>query len=156
MRSFQKMVYFASGILLILLVILVVLSLISRKAPERGVDRARLSPCPDAPNCVCSEYPGNAFVEPLHFKGPPQAAWQRAKEVIRNMGGRTEREEEGYLRAVFFSRIFRFQDDVELRMDRAEARIHIRSASRVGYSDLGQNRKRVERIRARFDQVQTE
>jgi len=154
MRSLKKMVYVGSGILLALLLILVVLSLISRKAPEREMDRARLRPCPEAPNCVCSEYPGTSFVEPLHFIGPPQGAWKRAKEVIREMGGRIEIEREGYLWAVFFTRIFRFRDDVELRMDYDEARIHIRSASRVGYSDLGQNRKRVERLRARFNQEQ--
>jgi uncharacterized protein (DUF1499 family) len=41
---------------------------------------------------------------------------------------------------------------VELRMETEKSRIHIRSSSRVGYSDFGQNRKRAEKIRARFDQ----
>ena len=149
------MISFVSGILLVFLVILVVLSLMSRKMPERGMDQAWLRPCPEAPNCVCSEYPGNAFVEPIYFSGPPQEAWQRAGKVIREMGGRMEIDQEGYLWAVFSSKIFRFRDDVELRMDHDKACIHVRSASRIGYFDFGQNRKRVEKIRARFNQEQS-
>jgi len=42
-------------------------------------------------------------------------------------------------------------DDVEFLLDDGTKTIHIRSASRVGYSDLGVNRKRVEAIRARFE-----
>ena len=56
-----------------------------------------------------------------------------------------------YLRAEFRSRLFRFVDDVELLVDPEAARIEIRSASRVGHSDLGVNRKRVEVIRAAFE-----
>jgi len=45
------------------------------------------------------------------------------------------------------SKVFKFVDDVELR-DAGKGVVHIRSASRVGYSDRGENKKRVERIRA--------
>ena len=38
-------------------------------------------------------------------------------------------------------------DDVELRLDAGGKAIYVRSASRVGKSDLGVNRKRVERLR---------
>ena len=48
--------------------------------------------------------------------------------------------------------MFRFVDDLECRLDAENRVIHVRSASRVGYSDLGVNRKRVERLRARFGQ----
>lgn len=62
--------------------------------------------------------------------------------------------DDGYLHAVFTSRIFRFKDDFEARLeagsDPAEAKIHVRSASRVGYSDLGANRRRVDAVRAAF------
>ena len=37
--------------------------------------------------------------------------------------------------------------DVDVRFDEDEGVAHIRSASRVGYGDLGVNRRRVERIR---------
>ncbi|MEN6507422.1 MAG: DUF1499 domain-containing protein, partial [Smithella sp.] len=59
-------------------------------------------------------------------------------------------EKEDYLHAEAKSLIFRFVDDVEFYFPANEKIIHVRSASRVGYSDMGVNRKRVEEIRKRF------
>jgi len=114
--------------------------------------KGRLIPCPERPHCVCSEYQGPNFVEPLHFTEPPQKVWERAKDVLLELGSRIEVEERGYLRAVFTTKIFRFKDDVELRMETEKSLIHIRSSSRVGYFDFGQNRKRAVKIRALFHQ----
>ena len=151
----KKMVYLIPAIFLFLLVIFAILSGISRKTPETALVKGRLRPCPGAPNCVCSETPESPFfVEPLEFTEPPGEAWARAKGLMQSLGGRIEIEEEGYLRAVFTTKVFRFRDDVELRMETERRRIHIRSASRVGYSDFGQNRKRAEKIRAGFKQKQ--
>ncbi|CAB1059228.1 hypothetical protein D1BOALGB6SA_3986 [Olavius sp. associated proteobacterium Delta 1] len=50
-----------------------------------------------------------------------------------------------------FSLIFQFVDDVELLFSDEKNLIHVKSASRIGYSDLGANRKRVERIRLAFE-----
>jgi len=52
-----------------------------------------------------------------------------------------------YLSATYMSKIFKYVDDVEIRKE-SDILWHIRSASRVGYSDMGVNRKRVEAIRA--------
>jgi len=60
------------------------------------------------------------------------------------------REETDYLKAECRSALFRFVDDVEILFDDAEKRIHFRSASRVGRSDFGVNRNRMEEIRAAF------
>jgi uncharacterized protein (DUF1499 family) len=68
------------------------------------------------------------------------------------MGGKIQEERDGYLWAMFTSRVFRFVDDVEFRMVPTDGLIHVRSGSRVGYSDLGVNRRRVEKLRARFNQ----
>ena len=54
------------------------------------------------------------------------------------------------MRAEFRTRLFRFVDDVLFEIDEAKKTIEFRSASRVGRSDLGVNRKRMEAIRARF------
>jgi uncharacterized protein (DUF1499 family) len=90
-------------------------------------------------------------VEPLVFEGPPETAWKKLSRTVRDAGG-TIREDTGtYLWATFQTRLFRFVDDTEFRMVAAEGVIHVRSASRVGYWDLGVNRKRVERLRARFE-----
>ena len=58
------------------------------------------------------------------------------------------------LTAEYRSLIFRFIDDVDFLLDEKEGVIHFRSASRVGYSDLGANRKRMERIRKAFQAEQ--
>ena len=60
--------------------------------------------------------------------------------------------DERYIHAEFSSGLFRFVDDVEFLIDPDTKTIHFRSASRVGRSDLGVNRKRMEEIRQRFDQ----
>jgi uncharacterized protein (DUF1499 family) len=90
--------------------------------------------------------------EPLTFKGPPEKAWSDIKETIREMGGKIQEEHNGYLRTTFTSRVFRFVDDMEFRMVSTDGMIHVRSGSRVGYSDLGVNRRRVEKLRAIFNQ----
>lgn len=139
------------GIFLGLCFIFIILSFISRRPPERGLVNGRLRPCPGTPNCVCSETPESPlFVEPLQVRGSPREEWERAKGLVQSLGGRIEFEEEEYLQAVFVTKLFRFRDDIELRMDTDEGLIHIRSSSRVGYSDFGQNRKRVRIIQAAF------
>jgi uncharacterized protein (DUF1499 family) len=66
------------------------------------------------------------------------------------MGGKIITDDGGYLHATFTSRIFRFVDDLELRLDGENGIIHLRSASRTGYSDFGVNRKRAEQFQALF------
>jgi uncharacterized protein (DUF1499 family) len=59
--------------------------------------------------------------------------------------------EDRYIHAEFTSALFRFVDDVEFQIDAESGLIHFRSASRVGRSDLGVNRKRMESIRMAFE-----
>jgi uncharacterized protein (DUF1499 family) len=63
-------------------------------------------------------------------------------------------EHPGYLRAEFTTFIFRFVDDVEFLWDENEKVLHIRSASRCGYFDLGVNRRRMEKLRREFQRRQ--
>ena len=119
-----------------------------------GLVNGRLQPCPASPNCVCSqgkEDPKHA-IEPLTFVGELAAAKQRLRAVINGMP-RTKMAEErdDYWRVEFTSFFLRFVDDVEFLFDPQAKVIQVRSASRVGYSDLGVNRKRVEEIRKRFN-----
>ena len=122
------------------------------KPPDTQLVDGRLRPCPDRPNCVSSEEAkASAQINPLTYQGSPDAAWQRLKEAIREAGGEIRQEQDQYLWVTFTSRVFRFVDDVEFRMVAADNLIHVRSASRIGYSDLGANRKRVEKLRAVFN-----
>jgi len=56
---------------------------------------------------------------------------------------------ENFLHVEFTSKIFRFVDDVEFYFN-APGIIHFRSASRIGHSDMGVNRHRMEEIRHLF------
>ncbi|MDQ6956078.1 MAG: DUF1499 domain-containing protein, partial [Mariprofundaceae bacterium] len=72
--------------------------------------------------------------------------WARFKRVITEQGGHVEIAKDDYMHITFSTPIFHYVDDVEARFDRGEGLIHIRSASRIGRSDFGVNRKRVEAI----------
>jgi len=119
--------------------------------PQAAPVDGHLRPCPDTPNCLNSEAEsGRATIEPLAYKSSSDRAWQNLKRVIGETGGKIVAEESGYLRAVYTSQLLRFKDDVEFRLEPAVSVIQLRSASRIGYWDLGANRRRVERIRKLF------
>jgi len=133
-------------------VLLAVLSCASSPSKVQLVD-GKLRACPNSPNCVSSESDSaSSRVEPLTFQGLPEKAWGDLKETIREWRGKIQEEHNGYLWATFTSRLSRFVDDVEFRMVSTDGMIHVRSGSRVGYSDLGANRRRVEKLRAIFNQ----
>lgn len=126
------------------------LALPSWKRPQLGRVEGRLRQCPDSPNCVCSEgETGEHAIEPLRFTGPPEAGWSRLIAVIEAISNaRIMTRENDYLRVEFVTPLMRYVDDVEFRLTPTE--IHVRSASRVGRSDLGANRQRVEALRIAF------
>ena len=135
------------------LLAMVGVSCASRIPPDLGIVNGKLQPPPSTPNCVCSEYPDNqAYVEPLAYQGNDEQAWQRLKDVVADQGGELQEEQGSYCHYTFTSLIFRFIDDIEFRQDVEAKVIHVRSASRVGRSDLGVNRRRVETIRKSFSQ----
>lgn len=144
----------AAGIVVLAPCILfAILSWTSRRPSTLGPSAGKLRACPDSPNCVCScETAGSHAIAPLIWTGTPQAGLERLKRVIASLpGGHCDPiEAPGYLHAEFTSAWFRFVDDVEFLVDTAAGIIHVRSASRVGHSDLGVNRRRVEQIRALF------
>lgn len=113
----------------------------------------KLSPCPASPNCVSSLSTDRKHaVDPLRYTGGRDDARQKILAVLKTLGRfRIVQEDSDYIHAEFKSRIFKFVDDVEFLFADEDGVIHIRSASRVGYSDLGANRKRVEHIRRVFD-----
>lgn len=125
----------------------------SRSGNAPGLLEGQLSPCPDKPNCVCSEQlkEDAHYVEPLFITDRNVAAsMQSLREIIVAQGGTIETETPTYIAATFTSSLFGFVDDVEIRADTTAAVIHLRSASRVGTSDLGANRKRVNLLKQVF------
>lgn len=145
----MRVIYWFIGLSIILIGALAALSLTSREPGALGMRDGRLRPCPDTPNCVVSEGE-RPSIAPLTFTGDAADSWQAARSAVEALGGTVRTDDGGYLWATFTSRIFRFVDDLELRLDADGGAIHMRSASRVGHSDLGVNSKRVEALRAGF------
>lgn len=118
-----------------------------------GLLNGKLRPCPGTPNCLCSETSNEAErVPPLAFQGDPLSAWKALEEVIAEMGGTVESRDDDYIWSTFMMPLVGFVDDVEFRLDASHRVIQVRSASRLGYSDLGVNKARVEDIRRRLDE----
>ena len=109
----------------------------------------RLAPCPESPNCVSSLAERESQrVEALVLPGDPMRAFDQIVAIIESMrGARLVTVDQGYIHAEFSSRVFRFVDDLELLYDHSIPGFQVRSGSRVGRSDLGANRKRVEALR---------
>ncbi len=118
-----------------------------------GMHNGRLSPCPGSPNCVSSQSMDQKHsIKPLRYQGSQTAAHKLLLAVLHSMKRTSIITDTGtYLHAECRSTLFRFVDDVEFFFDDTEKIIHIRSASRSGYSDLGVNRRRVEDIRRKFN-----
>jgi uncharacterized protein (DUF1499 family) len=127
----------------------------SKSGQPPGLVSGTLAPCPDKPNCVCSEYGGAGahYIAPLDYSGAPaEQAWGDILQIIEELGGEIVVATDEYVAATFSSSLFGFVDDVECRLDASQEKIQIRSASRVGHSDLGVNRKRMETLTRLFDQ----
>ncbi|AYV57602.1 DUF1499 domain-containing protein [Leptospira kmetyi] len=119
-----------------------------------GVQNGKLGLCPETPNCVssfCAESDSEHFIKSLAYSGKPEDAKAKLKAILAETS-RTNliKEEDKYLYVEFTSFLWRFVDDVEFLIDPNGSVIHVRSASRLGKSDLGVNRKRIEKIRSAF------
>ena len=112
-----------------------------------GVKDGKLAACPGTPNCVNSQSDDpQSKIEPL-----PAKSIAEIKNVVGNMEKTTIIEEtDNYLYAEFKSNLMGYVDDVEFHLDPQANAVQVRSASRLGKSDLGVNRKRVEEIRSKL------
>lgn len=125
-----------------LFIVFFLLGLKSQKGSAPGLKDGKLAPCKSAPNCVSSE----AETQPEKMVKPLSGSLAQARAAIIATGGTITAETDTYISATYMSKLFKFVDDVELR-DAGDNTVHIRSGSRVGYSDRGVNRKRVRAIR---------
>ena len=117
-----------------------------------GVTAGNLLSCPNSPNCVSSQSTDAEHkISPLTYTGDPAQALESLKAVVLSMP-RTKiiTAEANYLYAEFTSALMGYVDDVEFYLNADKNIIEVRSASRLGESDLGVNRDRVESIRAKL------
>ena len=120
-----------------------------KRPPDLGVFGGRLTGCPAAPNCVCSDVTDTSHrIEPLILLVSADQAWSAVRRALNTLPRvHVVTESAGYLHAECESAAFGFVDDLELHLRPVDGVIAVRSASRLGYSDLGANRRRVERLR---------
>lgn len=122
--------------------------------PVTGLTEKGLAPCPDRPNCVSSLETGKTHgIQAINYTVDREKALAILKEILSEQENATIiSEDNGYLHVEFRTRWLKFVDDMEFWLPEISHVIHMRSASRVGYSDFGVNRKRAERIRMRFEE----
>ena len=114
-----------------------------------GLNNGHLEPCPSSPNCVVSQDGDEKHtIDPITYKGDRNDVKEALLKVL-SVVPRTEVIEntDNYIRTESTSRLFKFVDDAEFYFPEDENVIQVRSASRVGESDLGVNRRRIEQIR---------
>jgi uncharacterized protein (DUF1499 family) len=112
-----------------------------------GVKEGKLSACPGTPNCVNSQ----SDDAQSKIAALPGVSIAELKKVVTAMAGAAIIEEtDNYLYAEFKSKLMGYVDDVEFYLDSSTNSVQVRSASRLGKSDLGVNRKRVEEIRSKL------
>jgi len=113
---------------------------------QNGAAPRTIRPCPSSPNCVSTES-GDAVLA-FRLAMPARDAWPRVRAAVLQLTRcRIADESPTYLRAECTSLIFRFVDDLEIELREPSATLAVRSASRVGYSDLGVNRRRLDQLR---------
>ena len=129
-------------------------SCVGERPANLGAKDGRLAACPGSPNCVSSRAADERHrIAPLAFTGDPDTAFIRLKQILARRKDATVIEERaGYLRVEL--RTILFVDDSEFLLDRERLVIQVRSASRLGYSDLGKNRSRIEEIREQFNKAE--
>jgi uncharacterized protein (DUF1499 family) len=126
--------------------------------PKLGIENGQLTQCPTTPNCVNSQAEDKKhYIEPILTTGTPLEVKNTILKILNELKrSKIIVAEDNYIRAEFTSKVIRFVDDVEFYFSDTKSKemiINVRSASRVGHSDLGVNRKRIEQIRNKFKAI---
>ncbi|TDT72601.1 uncharacterized protein (DUF1499 family) [Hypnocyclicus thermotrophus] len=117
-----------------------------------GVINGKFYELKKSPNNISSQTDiKEKYVEPLKFIENKEKSYVKILEVLNSYeNAKIERKDKNYIHVVFKTSGLKFKDDVEFYFDENEKVIHFKSASRVGYSDMGKNRERYEEIKKRY------
>jgi len=138
------------GLIAAIVLVMAFFSCAGTRPSNLGVNNERLAPCPSSPNCVSSD-DADAVHRIAAFKlaVPAADAWRAVRATVAGLPRtRIITETDDYVYAECSSAFFGFVDDLELHLRPAQNLIAARSAARLGHSDFGVNRKRVENLRA--------
>ena len=120
-----------------------------------GIVDGKFYPCPNTPNCVSTQAIDSKHkINPIQYSESLSEAIDKIITIINSLKrSRVITNKENYIHAEFRTATFKFVDDVEFLFDDREKIIHFRSRARSGYSDMGVNRKRMEKIRNMFEGI---
>lgn len=123
-----------------------------KMTPHVGLEAGHLRPCPDKPNCAIMP-----ITVPATIAAPGPQVLERVSLILTTkMNAQIRATAENYLHAEFRSSIFGFVDDMELQWDEGARILNVRSASRVGHSDLGANLRRVNELARLIQELPTQ
>tara|TARA_R110001606_G_scaffold361754_7_gene515390 strand:+ start:311320 stop:311796 length:477 start_codon:yes stop_codon:yes gene_type:complete len=142
----------------VILISLLLLTGCKGEMPKLGIDNGQLHTCPSTPNCVNSQIIDEKhYIEPILTIGTRLEVKNHILDILNeSKNSKVIVIKDNYIRAEFTSKLFRFVDDVEFYFPDTQSKeitIQVRSASRVGHSDLGVNQKRIEQIRSKFQVI---
>jgi uncharacterized protein (DUF1499 family) len=152
----MKILYISLAVIVVIILIaLFVIAQNSKSGNAPGLANGILQDCPSKPNCLCSENKKDTehYIEPISFNPTTSNNLiQTLENIITELKGEIKSSDNQYLSATFSSPFMGFVDDVEFRIDPIKKLIHMRSASRVGHSDMGANKKRMELVKKLFNE----
>lgn len=141
------------GVLVVVVVLVALMAgsiVIQNQKPQitLGLENGKLREIPSKPNCVSTQ---TAYeekrIEPLNFKDSLESSKKAMKKALQEYGGiEIKKEEANYIYAIATTSKMKYHDDIEIYFDDSTKLIQYRSASRAGYSDMGLNRERYEKL----------
>lgn len=109
-----------------------------------------LKACPASPNCVSTQALTDDevhYIEPIVYRGDRKDTQLKIESfMLEKNNARIVTHSLGYVHFEVTSQLIGYIDDVEFYLPEADSVVHVRSASRVGYSDIGVNRDRVQQV----------
>ena len=145
----MKFVVILVSILILIVVVFAVLGWYSSRLTPKTMTNETVLQCGEKPNCVSSQRVSkpSQLVEPILVSGNKPVD-DLVVEAVEATGGKLVSADSTLIVATYQSKMFRFIDDVVVKINPAPGRhIDIMSSSRVGHSDFNANRHRVEQLR---------
>ncbi|CAA0081030.1 Uncharacterised protein [Zhongshania aliphaticivorans] len=154
MRKNMRFLLIVFGVLAFAFIVRVTIQ--NSQVPELGVKDGKLTEISSKPNNVSTQTDDpDKKVATLPFKSSKKSTMTALKQAVASYGnGKIEAEDADYLYVVFTTSLMHYHDDVEFWLDEKAQRVHYRSSSRAGYSDMGLNRQRYNDIAALYEAIE--
>lgn len=139
------------GIVVLVIILVIISSMVIKNnlTPKAiGITAGQFTPLANTPNGVSSQVTDpSKQVQALPFKDNLETTKKHIKAACESYGQvKIITETDTYMHMVFTTGLMKYHDDVELYFDQTNKVIHYKSQSRIGYSDMGLNRKRYDEI----------